>query len=99
MDACRAELTFEPGEISTRRMVVAESAGRVAGFYSVDGEPPEGGLGNMWVEPGSIGTGLGRVLWEHAMRAGRQAGFASLRIDADPHAEGFYRAMGAELIG
>jgi hypothetical protein len=51
------------------------------------------------VESGSIGTGLGRVLWEHAMRAGRQAGFASLRIDADPHAEGFYRAMGAELIG
>jgi hypothetical protein len=26
-------------------------------------------------------------------------GFTALRIDADPHAEGFYRAMGAVRVG
>ena len=98
LDACQAELTFRPDEIRPRRMVVAESAGRVLGFYSLDGDPPEGELGNMWVEPGSIGTGLGRRLWQHAMETAQTAGFESLRLDAEPAAEGFYRAMGAERI-
>lgn len=51
LDACRTELTFRPDELGARRIVVAESAGRVLGFYSLDGEPPTGELGNMWVEP------------------------------------------------
>jgi len=99
LDACRAELTFRPEEISARCIVVAESADQVLGFYSVDGEPPVGELGNMWVEPGWIGAGLGRRLWEHAIRTARKAGFTMLHIGAEPYAEGFYRAMGAERIG
>lgn len=99
LDACRAELTYRPAEVESRRMVVAESGGRLLGFYSLDGDPPRGELGNMWVEPDAIGTGVGRRLWDHAMAAARTAGFATLRIDADPHAEGFYLAMGARRIG
>jgi GNAT superfamily N-acetyltransferase len=78
---------------------VAESAGRVLGFYSLDGEPPEGELGTMWVEPDAIGTGVGRRLWQHAMEAAHIAGFMVLRIEAEPFAEGFYLAMGAERVG
>jgi GNAT superfamily N-acetyltransferase len=99
LEACREELTFHPDEISPRRMVVAESARRVLGFYSLDGEPPDGELGNMWIEPASIGTGLGRLMWQHAMEAAGRAGFATLDITAEPFAEGFYRAMGAERVG
>jgi hypothetical protein len=99
LDACREELTFRPDEIGPRRMVVAESARRVLGFYSLDGEPPDGELGNMWIEPASIGTGLGRLMWQHAMEAAGKAGFATVRITAEPFAEGFYRAMGAERVG
>lgn len=99
LDACRTELTFEPDELGARRIVVAESAGRVLGFYSLDGEPPSGELGNMWVEPDSIGTGVGRRLWQHAIQTAREAGFTKLRIGAEPFAEGFYLAMGAKRVG
>jgi len=84
LNACRTELTFEPDELGDRRIVVAESAGRVLGFYSLDGEPPSGELGNMWVEPDSIGIGVGRRLWQHAIQTAREAGFTKLRIGAEP---------------
>lgn len=99
LDACRSELTFSPQDAATRRIVVAESTAGVLGFYSLDGQPPRGQLGNLWVVPEAIGTGLGRRLWQHAVATARQAGFASLRIEADPNALGFYRAMGAEQVG
>jgi GNAT superfamily N-acetyltransferase len=99
IEACRAELAFRPEEVAARRIVVAESPAGVLGFYSVDGRPPEGELGNMWVVPESIGTGIGRRLWRHAIDTARAAGFTALRIESEPHAEGFYRAMGAHRVG
>ncbi|MET0134956.1 MAG: GNAT family N-acetyltransferase [Kibdelosporangium sp.] len=98
LEACRAVLTYPPDEITARRIVVAAAA-EIVGFYSVDGEPPHGELGNLWVIPEQIGTGLGSRLWRHALDSARQAGFTELTIEADPHAEGFYLAMGAERIG
>ncbi|HEY2672151.1 MAG TPA: GNAT family N-acetyltransferase [Rugosimonospora sp.] len=99
LDACRPELTYRPDAVEARRIVVAESGGRVLGFYSLDGEPPRGELGNMWVEPDAIGTGVGRRLWQHAVGVARATGFTALRIDAEPFAEGFYLAMGAQRVG
>jgi len=54
---------------------------------------------DLWVEPDAIGRGHGRALWEHAVATVRERGFRELRVQSDPHAEGFYRAMGAERIG
>jgi GNAT superfamily N-acetyltransferase len=99
LDACRAELTIRPADVAARRIVVADSPAGIAGFYSIDGIPPGGELGNLWVVPERIGTGLGRRLWQHAVAAAGQAGYTSLRIEADPNAAGFYRAMGAEPAG
>lgn len=99
LEACRAELTFVADDLVARRAVVAAAGGRVLGFYSLDGQPPDGELGNLWVDPAWIGTGLGRRLWQHAIEAARGIGFAQLRIESDPNAEGFYRAMGAHPAG
>lgn len=99
LDACRDELTFAPDDLARRRFVVAELEGVVAGFYSIDGDPPAGELGNLWITSSRIGTGLGRTLWQHAMTVAAEAGFNRLEIGAEPHAEGFYRRMGAERIG
>lgn len=99
LESCRDELTFSPEELVRRRFVVAELDGLVVGFYSVDGDPPVGELGNMWIVPGRIGTGLGRVVWQDSMATAAAAGFEHLLIDAEPNAEGFYRKMGAERIG
>ena len=99
LEACRPALTLRPHEISARRAVVAEASGHLVGFYTLDGVPPEGELGNLWLEPTHTRRGVGRRLWHHAMAAARAIGFTAVLIDAEPHAEGFYVAMGAERIG
>ncbi|MFE5089253.1 GNAT family N-acetyltransferase [Streptomyces sp. NPDC056638] len=97
--ACRDELTMHPADIDRRRTTVAEEDGRVLGFTTLDGAPPEGALGMMFVAPDAIGRGIGRLLFEHTVTEARRLGFARLTIDADPNAEPFYLAMGAVRIG
>lgn len=97
--ACREELTMRPAEVAARRTAVAEGDGRILGFTTLDGEPPEGAIGMMFVEPDTIGRGVGRRLFTHTMDEARRLGFTRLTIDADPNAEPFYRAMGAVRIG
>lgn len=99
MAACREELTLFPPEIAGRRAAVAEQSGRVLGLITVEGEPPEGAVGMMFVDPPVIGFGIGRLLFTHALATARDAGFVRLTIDADPYAEPFYRAMGAVRVG
>jgi len=99
LESCRPELTFSADDVVRRHVVVADLGDLVAGFYSVDGDPPVGELGNMWITPSRIGTGLGRLMWDHAMATAAAAGFEYLQIGADPNAEGFYRKMGAERVG
>ncbi|MFH9365028.1 GNAT family N-acetyltransferase [Streptomyces anulatus] len=97
--ACREELTVRPADVAARRTAVAEEDGWILGFTTLDGEPPIGALGMMFVEPDSIGRGVGRRLFAHTMDEARSLGFTRLTIDADPNAEPFYRAMGAIRIG
>ncbi|MFJ3914080.1 GNAT family N-acetyltransferase [Streptomyces vinaceus] len=95
--ACAPELRIPTGEVARRRIVVAEDAfdGRVLGLASLEGGPPVARLGLLFVEPGAIGRGVGRRLYRDALRRAAALGFRRLLIDADPHAAGFYRAMGA----
>ncbi|MGW3656897.1 GNAT family N-acetyltransferase [Streptomyces sp. NPDC005151] len=97
--SCRDELTVYPADIERRRTTVAEEDGRVLGFTTLDGAPPEGALGMMFVAPDTLGRGIGRLLFEHTVAEARRLGFVRLTIDADPNAEPFYLAMGAVRIG
>ena len=53
----------------------------------------------LFVDPSAMGQGAGRALWRHAVDAARGGGATALWILADPGAEPFYRAMGAETVG
>ena len=99
IESCRDELTVSASDVVHRRATVAESEGNVVGFTTVEGDPPVGVLGMMFVEPSVIGQGVGRMLFERTVAAGRDLGFSQLTIDADPNADPFYRAMGAVHIG
>ncbi|GAA1507124.1 GNAT family N-acetyltransferase [Nocardioides humi] len=100
LEACRDELTMRDDELAARRTVVAELPdGRIAGFRTLEGEPPTGVLGMMFVDPDLIGHGVGRALVTHLVEEARAAGFTLLTIDADPNAEAFYRAAGAVRVG
>ncbi|TQM13647.1 GNAT family N-acetyltransferase [Pseudonocardia kunmingensis] len=92
-------LSISPAAIRDGRVVVAERDGALLGYYQLTGRPPHGDLADLFLEPEAIGTGLGRTLWEHALDAARRAGFDTVTLESDPHAEGFYLRMGAELVG
>src|SRR5215212_10019371 len=80
LEACRPDLTFRPDEICARRAVVAEESGHLVGFYTLDGVPPEGELGNLWIEPAHMRRGIGRLLWNHAMATARSIGLTAVLI-------------------
>jgi len=99
LDRMRDLLTVSADQIRAGVVVVAEQDGGLLGYYQLGGEPPDGELMDMFVEPAVIGTGLGRRLWEHAISSARARGFESLTLESDPHAEPFYLRMGADRIG
>lgn len=100
MTACRGELTLRGETVAAHRTTVAEEAdgGRVLGFVTLEGEPPLGAVGMLFVSPDAMGRGAGRLLYGHAVRTAAGLGFTRLTIDADPNAESFYRAMGAVTV-
>jgi len=78
---------------------VAVAGEEAVGFYALAGVGRGLDLEHLWVVPAWIGTGLGRRLFEHAMRRATELGARSVEIESDPNAEGFYRRMGARRTG
>jgi GNAT superfamily N-acetyltransferase len=112
MEACREELKVPADQVVARRVYVAVSRGsdadpaaaregrqRILGFGTVEGEPPAGELGMLFVDPSAIGRGVGSALISHLTAVASRLGFHRLTIAADPNAEPFYLAKGAVRIG
>ena len=99
MEAWRAELAISPAWISMQRVHVALVDDNVVGLYVLLDEAGEWRLDHLWVDPSAIGRGVGRALIGSACRNARSLGAVELIVHADPNAEGFYKACGAELIG
>lgn len=97
--AARVALTIDAEAIATSSIFVLERKGKAIGFHGIVGDPPEGSLEWLFVEPHSIGRGYGRMLWADALARARAAGFAELLIESDRFAEPFYLAMGAIKVG
>jgi GNAT superfamily N-acetyltransferase len=93
----KAELTITPEYIIKNEVFVALSAGEIAGFYSLLESGGETWLDHMFLKPAFIGKGMGTMLIRHMISVLGVRGIGKVRIYADPHAEGFYRKMGAEL--
>jgi GNAT superfamily N-acetyltransferase len=98
MAAWRGALTLTPGDVARWRVRVAEADG-IAGFHAVSVDGDAAALEHLWVDPPAMGRGIGRLLFEDAVRTAAAHGARALVIDSDPHAEEFYRRMGAERIG
>ncbi len=94
--SCRDVLRLRRDEVVARRTVVAERDGTVLGLATLDGEPPDGALGLLFVEPDAIGGGVGRMLYRHVLEEAGRLGFARVTIESDRNAEPFYLAMGAQ---
>ncbi len=92
-------LTITPDFVRRNEVYAAVVEGEIVGFYALVGEGQRVELEHLWVSPEHIGTGLGRTLFDHAVRRASSLGASSLGIEAEPNAEGFYRRMGARRVG
>ena len=82
------------------RHIVAQVDDKVVGFYSLELCPENvTELDALFVEPTQIGGGIGRKLMEHAKQLASRLGAKMMIVQADPHAEAFYRAAGGVLVG
>ena len=102
LDACRSELTVDASRLGTDdyQCFAALDGGSILGFYTV--ERVSAGsyeLEALFVEPEQIGTGVGRMLMQHAVRRLSERGAERLVIQGDPHATEFYLAAGARQVG
>ena len=96
---CRDALTITPRYVEANPVYVFEDGGRVVGFYSLTGAGSVVALDFLYVEPSEVGRGHGRRLFQHAADTARRLGCSLMTIEADPHAEAFYRAVGARRAG
>jgi GNAT superfamily N-acetyltransferase len=99
LDACRDDLNLSPADIATSEVHLAAGSDGPVGFYSLDVAGRTALLDDLFVDPAAIGRGVGRRLWRHAVARARELGCAEVVIQSDPHAEGFYLAMGARRVG
>jgi GNAT superfamily N-acetyltransferase len=104
LESCREELTLAPAQVTEKRTQVAvshapDTDGKLLGFGTIEGEPPAGELGMLFVEPDAIGSGVGGALFTHLAEFALKLGFHRLTIASDPNAEPFYLARGAVRIG
>ncbi|MEO7391852.1 MAG: GNAT family N-acetyltransferase [Ramlibacter sp.] len=99
LDVWRKDLSVDPASIATSPTFVAEVEGEIAGFYSMHHENGTWDLENLWVLPSHMRHGVGRALILHAAEFAAQAGAGEITIDADPYAQPFYVACGAQTVG
>ena len=99
IEAWRDALTLTPGAIRRWRVRVAVAEDALAGFHAVSVDGDAAALEHLWIDPPWIGSGIGRMLFEDAVRTAAAHGARELVIDSDPHAEAFYLRMGARRAG
>jgi ribosomal protein S18 acetylase RimI-like enzyme len=99
IETWRDTLTMRHEFIAANVAFCAIEDERAVGFYVLTTETDGLHLDHLWIVPAAMRRGIGRALFEHAMAQARNSGFHSIKIEADPNAEGFYKRMGAERVG
>ena len=93
------DLTVTAQAVASDPVYCAVRGWKIVGFYAVSQRGKTYELEHMWVDPRSIGNGVGRRLLEHLLRLLGKRGGRRLRIASDPNAEGCYLRLGARRIG
>ena len=97
--AWSATLTIAPSAVASFPTFTALEGEEVLGFCMVSLAVQEARIEHLWVRPAHWGQGVGRALFRHVEAVAKAAGATVLAIESDPHAEGFYVAMGAVRVG
>ncbi len=92
-------LTLTPEYIRSNPTYCAVIGGEIVGFGALRIGGADAKLDHLWVLTASAGKGVGGSLFRLCEAKAREAGACRLRVESDPHAEGFYHSMGAVTIG
>lgn len=92
-------LTLDERSLVEMHVAVADVSGTPEGFCAIVPGRHRFQLEHLWVHPRSMGSGLGRTLFEYAAGFARSQGAEMLVIESDPNAEPFYLRMGAVRVG
>ena len=92
-------LTITEEFIQEHPTYVAYAKGRPVGFYTLSIKKDKASLEHLWVLPAYLGQGIGKALFEHAVKRCKKLGTHILEIESDPNAQGFYEYMGAKKTG
>ena len=90
-----AGIRFDPPGQQT---YVADSSGEPIAWAAVEPKAEVVWLGDMWVEPGWIGKGVGSLLFRRCEARARELGATRLEWEAEPNAVGFYERMGGRYL-
>jgi ribosomal protein S18 acetylase RimI-like enzyme len=93
------QLTITREYIRAHRVYRADADGRLVGTCALEDRGDHWRLEHVWVAPTAQRRGVGRALVEHALAVVRATRPGVVRLDADPHAVGFYRRLGAREVG
>jgi GNAT superfamily N-acetyltransferase len=98
--ACPEAVGLPVEQIASGGVFVASVGGRVTGFSAILARD-DGGceLDALFVEPDAWRQGIGRALVAQCADAARAHGATALHVVGNPHAEGFYRSCGLDLLG
>ena len=99
INSWKSDLTLAPEFIANNEVFVATVDDTIAGCCALVTTEGLAELEHMWIDPGQMGKGIGRALFDHAKRRAIEHGFSELELSADPNAERFYERMGAQRIG
>lgn len=97
LEAARIHIRISERDIYEDHVFVVEDDVNIFGFYHFKRIEPE--LIWFFVNPRSVGKGIGRLLWNHLIKIIKELGITEFIIKSDPNAESFYIKQGAKRIG
>ena len=90
---------FSPKKFREQELYVAELNGQIVAWMGL--VPPISGvalLDDLWVEPSTIGHGVGSTLFTVARQRAEALGASLMEWEAEPNALGFYKKMGGRYL-
>ena len=99
MEQWRKYFIYTPEYFAENESWVAVCDGEPAGFCTLLEKDGNAWLENLWVKPEMMGKGIGRQLFNYVAEISRSRGYPKMGLEADPHAEEFYKHMGMVKVG
>lgn len=95
MARLQPELPVTSADLEVGFAEVLELPAAMLGYYRLLRREPCAWLEDLFIDPGFVGLGYGRQLFERATDVARSWGCTELGFDTDPNAEAFYIHLGA----